>query len=102
MFRNFKDPKYIQWRKDVYKRDGFKCQWPNCNQNRKLNAHHIKNWANFPGLRFVIDNGITLLKTPDGVQSENIDDDADSNILEVYCKSLIAYLRSLIINCNFG
>jgi len=62
MFRNFKDPKYIQWRKDVYKRDGFKCQWPNCNQNRKLNAHHIKNWANFPGLRFVVDNGITLCR----------------------------------------
>jgi predicted restriction endonuclease len=62
MFRNFKDPQYIQWRKDVYKRDGFKCQWPNCNQRHKLNAHHIKNWANFPGLRFVIDNGITLCR----------------------------------------
>lgn len=62
MFRNFKDPQYIEWRKNIYKRDNFKCQWPNCKQNKKLNAHHIKNWANFPGLRFIIDNGITLCK----------------------------------------
>lgn len=62
MFRNFKDPQYTKWRKSVYQRDNFKCQWPNCNQKQKLNAHHIKNWANFPGLRFVIDNGITLCK----------------------------------------
>lgn len=62
MKRNFKDPKYIAWRNDVYKRDRFKCQWPNCNTKLKLNAHHIKNWADFPGLRFIIDNGITLCR----------------------------------------
>lgn len=62
MKRNFKDPKYIEWRTNVYKRDGFKCQWPNCNMKQKLNAHHIKNWAEFPGLRFVIENGITLCR----------------------------------------
>ena len=60
--RNFKDPQYIKWRKDVYKRDGFKCQWPNCTNNNKLNAHHIKNWASFPGLRFLVANGITLCR----------------------------------------
>lgn len=62
MRRNFQDPKYKEWRTDVYKRDSFKCQWPNCNMKQKLNAHHIKNWADFPGLRFVVDNGITLCK----------------------------------------
>ena len=62
MKRNFKDPQYIAWRKNVYKRDKFKCQWPNCCNKTKLNAHHIKNWAQFPGLRFVIDNGITLCR----------------------------------------
>lgn len=62
MFRNFKDPQYIAWRKGVYKRDKFCCQWPNCTNRTKLNAHHIKNWAQFPGLRFVIDNGITLCR----------------------------------------
>lgn len=60
--RNFKDPQYIKWRKDVYARDGFKCQWPHCNSNKRLNAHHIKNWANFPGLRFLVANGITLCR----------------------------------------
>lgn len=62
MKRNFKDPQYVQWRQNVYKRDGFKCQWPNCNNKTRLNAHHIKNWANFPGLRFISDNGITLCR----------------------------------------
>lgn len=60
--RNFKDPQYVAWRKKVYQRDGFKCQWPHCNLKQRLNAHHIKNWANFPGLRFVVENGITLCK----------------------------------------
>jgi hypothetical protein len=63
MKRNFKDPQYIKWRQGVYKRDKFQCQWPNCTiKNKQLNAHHIKNWANFPGLRFAIDNGITLCR----------------------------------------
>jgi hypothetical protein len=62
MKRNFKDPKYIEWRNLVYKRDGFKCQWPDCIMKQKLNAHHIKNWAQFPGLRFVVENGLTLCR----------------------------------------
>lgn len=63
MIRNFKDPQYVAWRKAVYKRDKHSCQWPNCNNKyKKLNAHHIKNWAQFPGLRFVVDNGITLCR----------------------------------------
>jgi hypothetical protein len=60
--RNFKDPLYIKWRLSVYKRDNHTCQWPNCTQHKKLNAHHIKNWANYPGLRFMVENGITLCK----------------------------------------
>lgn len=62
MFRNFEDPLYKKWRKAVYTRDNFKCQWPGCVINKKLNAHHIKTWANYPGLRFEVDNGITLCK----------------------------------------
>jgi hypothetical protein len=52
--RNFKDPQYKQWRKQVYQRDNFVCQWPYCNTKNKLNAH--------PGLRFSLNNGITLCK----------------------------------------
>lgn len=62
MHRNYNDPQYKQWRKSVYSRDKYSCRRPNCNLKRKLNAHHIKTWANYPGLRFDINNGITLCK----------------------------------------
>jgi len=58
--RNFDDPEYKKWRKQVYTRDKFKCQWPGCSCSKKLNAHHIKTWAEYPALRFALDNGITL------------------------------------------
>lgn len=60
MKRNFNDPAYKTWRKNVYKRDNYCCQWPNCSFKAKLNAHHIKKWSDNPGLRFNVSNGITL------------------------------------------
>jgi predicted restriction endonuclease len=60
MQRNYDDPLYKEWRNKVYARDNHSCQWPGCNKKKRLNAHHIKTWANYPGLRFVVDNGITL------------------------------------------
>ena len=39
MFRNFEDPQYKKWRKDVYKRDNFHCQWPGCVNNKKSLNH---------------------------------------------------------------
>ena len=60
--RNFDSPEYKSWRIQVYKRDKFTCQWPGCSCKNKLNAHHIKNWANFPGLRYEVSNGITLCR----------------------------------------
>lgn len=62
MFRNYKDPQYKIWRKTVYERDNYKCRWPNCTFKHKINAHHIKRWADYPSLRFNINNGITLCK----------------------------------------
>lgn len=61
--RNFESPEYKEWRKSIYSRDNFKCQWPNCENKKRLNAHHIKTWANFPGLRYDVNNGITLCYT---------------------------------------
>lgn len=60
--RNFDDPQYVKWRKAVYKRDGYKCKWPKCKARTRLNAHHIRRWADCPSLRFEINNGITLCK----------------------------------------
>lgn len=62
MHRNFNDPLYKDWRKKVYARDNHCCQWPNCGSRKRLNAHHIQTWADFPGLRFDVNNGITLCK----------------------------------------
>ena len=48
-----------EWRKAVFERDNYTCQM--CGKHGgKLNAHHIKHWAKFPGERFVLDNGITF------------------------------------------
>lgn len=60
MKRNYNDSQYKEWRKKVYTRDNHTCQWPNCCSKKRLNAHHIKTWANYPGLRFLVENGITL------------------------------------------
>lgn len=62
MRRNYDDPAYKKWRQDVAKRDGFKCRWPNCNSKSKLQFHHIKRWADYPNLRFDVNNGITLCR----------------------------------------
>jgi hypothetical protein len=62
--RNFDDPQYKRWRTKVYARDRFRCRMPDCaGTDRRLNAHHIKKWASFPHLRFVLSNGVTLCRT---------------------------------------
>ena len=50
---------YKLWRKSVFERDGFTCQKYGV-VGRKLVAHHINNFSDFPELRLAIDNGITL------------------------------------------
>lgn len=47
-----------KWSLAVRRRDGFMCR--KCGSREKLNAHHVKPFADFPGLRFNINNGITL------------------------------------------
>jgi len=55
---------YKQWREAVYKRDNYTCQL--CGEKEsvsgKLEADHIKQFADFPELRFDVDNGRTLCK----------------------------------------
>lgn len=49
-----------QWIKDVFERDNYTCQNPECNQHGgKLHAHHIKSFSKFKELRTVLSNGIT-------------------------------------------
>lgn len=58
--RPLKDAQYKFWRIAVFKRDGFACK--KCGLKDCLEAHHIKRWAEFPMLRYVVSNGITLCK----------------------------------------
>lgn len=51
---------YREWRKEVLKRDEYKCT--KCNNKKRLEAHHIKKFSKYKELRFELDNGITLCK----------------------------------------
>ena len=47
------------WREAVFIKDNWTCQ--KCDKyNGEHHPHHIKNFAEYPELRFAIDNGITL------------------------------------------
>jgi 5-methylcytosine-specific restriction endonuclease McrA len=58
--RNYNDEAYSEFRRAVLKRDGRKCQMPDCGSKKKLNVHHIRRWADAASLRFEPNNGITL------------------------------------------
>jgi 5-methylcytosine-specific restriction endonuclease McrA len=52
---------YKMWRKNIFKRDNYTCQI--CGEiGGRLNANHIKKFSDFVGLRFDVNNGITLCK----------------------------------------
>lgn len=55
---------YLKWAINIYKRDKYICQecGIKCNAGNII-AHHIYNFADFPELRFSINNGITLCRS---------------------------------------
>lgn len=58
----YQDPRYKAWRLAVFKRDGFRCQ--SCgftgDKYNPLQAHHLHSQYNFPKLKFLVENGMTL------------------------------------------
>ena len=51
-------PENKKWRKDVYEKNNFICQY--CNKGGKLIAHHIESYRDNEELRLIISNGITF------------------------------------------
>ncbi len=47
-----------QWRKDVFKRDNWKCVI--CEAKGDIQAHHLNSFKRFPELRTELSNGVTL------------------------------------------
>jgi len=63
--RDWDDPQYKEWRQKIYRRDKYSCRMPSCGRKgfkNRIQAHHIKRWADFPELRFDPNNGITLCR----------------------------------------
>lgn len=54
------DAEYAQWRMRVWNRDNFKCKILNDSCKGRIEAHHILVWRDYPELRYIINNGITL------------------------------------------
>lgn len=53
---------YDIWRKKIYARDDYKCQFPGCSNTKKLSIHKIRQWSRYPMLRFNVNNGIVLCR----------------------------------------
>jgi len=57
--RNRSSKEYKEWRNRVFERDDYKCQ--KCGtRGVVLNAHHTREWALYPHLRYDLNNGVTL------------------------------------------
>ena len=51
------------WSKEVKRRDNWKCKLADENCSGKVISHHILSWKDYPELRYIINNGITLCHT---------------------------------------
>ena len=56
------DEQWKEWERQVFERDGYKCQFPGGCKNRgaRLVAHHKNERSQRTDLKYVVSNGITL------------------------------------------
>lgn len=81
------NPNDKQWKYQVYKRDNFKCKINNQDCKGRLEAHHILSWRDYPELRCVVNNGITLC------QAHHPRKRKDEAELSPYFKTLVAEMK---------
>lgn len=55
---DYDSPEYKSFRYSVMILDKFECK--KCGSKKGLQVHHIKRWADYPQLRYLRSNGITL------------------------------------------
>ena len=54
---------YKEWRRKVFERDNYACKKCGFKGSQGyLTAHHIKSFAKYPELKFIVSNGITLCR----------------------------------------
>lgn len=53
---------YRFWRKLVFKRDYYTCQFCGSYNEQKIEAHHVLSFMDYPEYRFDVNNGITYCK----------------------------------------
>jgi 5-methylcytosine-specific restriction endonuclease McrA len=53
---------YRAWRRAVFERDNWTCQFCGHRGGGEIHADHIKPWAYFPELRYEVSNGRTLCR----------------------------------------
>lgn len=62
MSNRINDDELKKWKKIIRKRDKNRCRFPECNNRKKLQVHHIYPFAKYVSLRYDINNGIVLCK----------------------------------------
>ena len=58
--RGYNSPEYREWRLKVFERDNYTCTCGFNGREGYITAHHIKSFAKYPKLRYVVSNGSTL------------------------------------------
>lgn len=79
------DGEYCQWVKRIKRRDKQTCKLKNENCFGYNIVHHIKNWSDYPELRYEVNNGITLCQAhhPRGKAKEKELEDLFQSLIQV-------------------
>lgn len=81
---------YSEWRRQVWLRDNHKCKIANPDCDGRIEAHHILSWRDYPELRYITNNGITLCHAHHPLKRK------DEAKLSPYFQSLVAETNQFV------